>query len=208
MPRRQLPTEPEPDKETLDIPITDNYRRMSVGHRVWDVNSMFNDMSRDSKRRGIIERIHDRIRYRWFRDLDTAWPEFKRGVKNLVFWFPTVWQDRDWDQHYLNTMMERKIRKMLAYRKDPNSNYMACVGEEKVNRAMLEMAELLKRINEDMYSMRGDMGARPCEVWHMPFVDLQISPFKNSWEYEKYMQKQDMSRFCKLFKKYYNAMWD
>jgi hypothetical protein len=31
------------------------------------------------------------------------------GVKNLIKWFPIIWRDRDWDQSYIFTILQKKL---------------------------------------------------------------------------------------------------
>ena len=31
------------------------------------------------------------------------------GVKNLIKWFPIIWKDRDWDQSYIYTILQKKL---------------------------------------------------------------------------------------------------
>ena len=77
---KRLQASIDTDVTLAKIPIQDNWRSMSIGHRIWGVQSMFKEMTCERNRRGILKRVHDRIRYGWFRDLDRVWPEFKRGV--------------------------------------------------------------------------------------------------------------------------------
>jgi hypothetical protein len=31
------------------------------------------------------------------------------GIKNLIRWFPIVWNDRDWDFHYMMLFIKKKL---------------------------------------------------------------------------------------------------
>lgn len=46
----------------------------------------------------IFKRIYDFCRY-----------DFKRGIKNLVIWFPTIWGDRQWDHQYIYKIFRQKL---------------------------------------------------------------------------------------------------
>ena len=41
--------------------------------------------------------------------------EFKRGVKNLIYWFPIIWKDRNWDSHYIFDIMKHKLTSQSNY---------------------------------------------------------------------------------------------
>ena len=32
------------------------------------------------------------------------------SIKNLIKWFPIIWKDRDWDDHYIWEIMKNKLR--------------------------------------------------------------------------------------------------
>lgn len=66
------------------------------------------------------------------------------GIKNIIAWFPIIWQDRDWDWFFLARIMEFKMRNMSKALKYGNH-----VGCEKDSKRLLICAELLKRLQED-----------------------------------------------------------
>ena len=35
--------------------------------------------------------------------------DFKHGIKNLIKWFPVIWKDRDWDDHYIWEVLKFKL---------------------------------------------------------------------------------------------------
>lgn len=41
--------------------------------------------------------------------------EFKRGIKNLIYWFPIIWKDRDWDSSYIFDIMKHKLSSTANY---------------------------------------------------------------------------------------------
>ena len=36
--------------------------------------------------------------------------DIKSGVRNLVRWFPVIWNDEDWDQYYLYVILKQKLK--------------------------------------------------------------------------------------------------
>ena len=36
-----------------------------------------------------------------------------QGIKNLIAWFPTIWQDRDFDYVFLSRILKLKLERML-----------------------------------------------------------------------------------------------
>lgn len=41
--------------------------------------------------------------------------DFIEGLKNLIYWLPVIWNDRQWDHSYLTKMLHRKLSKMEEY---------------------------------------------------------------------------------------------
>ena len=38
-----------------------------------------------------------------------------QGIKNLVRWFPIIWRDRDWDDHYIFEVLKFKLKNQSKY---------------------------------------------------------------------------------------------
>jgi len=43
--------------------------------------------------------------------------DIHQGVGNLIRWFPVIWRDRDYDEHYLFAVMKKKLRQMAKCQK-------------------------------------------------------------------------------------------
>lgn len=41
--------------------------------------------------------------------------DFIYGIKNLWRWFPVIWRDRNWDQHYIYNILIHKLEKQATY---------------------------------------------------------------------------------------------
>ena len=82
-------------------------------------------------------RLHWRIR------------NFLTSCHNLIKWFPTIWNDRDWDGHYILKIIQKKIefqRKELV-----NANRHTRIESD--NRDMTLALNLLERVKEEYYSL-------------------------------------------------------
>jgi hypothetical protein len=54
--------------------------------------------------------------YRWLRwKLPYQHKYIKYGVKNLYKWFWVIWNDRDWDHHYIFQVLKFKLEKQADY---------------------------------------------------------------------------------------------
>lgn len=41
--------------------------------------------------------------------------QFLIGIHNLVYWFPVIWNDRNWDGEYTLKILQRKIKSVRKY---------------------------------------------------------------------------------------------
>ena len=90
-------------------------------------------------RKGLSARIwrnlHWRIRY------------FIGGIKNIIRWIPTLYKDKDWDEWYILTILQKKIefqRKEIIY---ANRH----IDVDRDNRDMTIVLNLIERVKEDYY---------------------------------------------------------
>lgn len=79
--------------------------------------------------------LHWRIRY------------FIEGCKNIIRWAPTLYKDKDWDDWYIFTILQKKIefqRKEIIY-----ANRHTQVDRD--NRDMTIVLNLIERVKEEYY---------------------------------------------------------
>jgi len=91
----------------------------------------------DWERTTLFGKLHWRIR------------NFLTSCNNLIKWFPTIWNDRDWDGHYILKILQKKIefqRKELV-----NANRHTRIESD--NRDMTLALNLLERVKEEYYSL-------------------------------------------------------
>lgn len=72
--------------------------------------------------------------------------DIKTGVKNLIKWFPIIWNDRDYDQFYFYKILEFKMRNM---RDDFNSTQLVDMKEEAAQ--LSKCVDALNRLAEENY---------------------------------------------------------
>ena len=89
----------------------------------------------DWDRNTIWKRFHWRIR------------NFLIGCRNIIKWAPTLFEDRDWDQYHIYTILQKKIefqRKEIVY-----ANRSTRVWQD--NRDMTIILNLLERVKDSYY---------------------------------------------------------
>lgn len=58
------------------------------------------------------------------RKITEWWYFITRGIKNLVYWFPLIWNDRDWDHAYMEYILLHKLKRMYKRFSDPTATYV------------------------------------------------------------------------------------
>jgi hypothetical protein len=66
-----------------------------------------------------------------------------QGIKNLIYWFPVIWRDRDWDTTYIWNILSYKLKKQAIN----TGKYGLKYDSDK----MLTCAKLIDKINNDEY---------------------------------------------------------
>ena len=104
-----------------------NYKKLIIPKdSVWDRKTLSARIRRN---------LHWRIRY------------FIGGCKNIIRWIPTLYKDKDWDDWYIFTILQKKIelqRKEIIY-----ANRHMEVDRD--NRDMTIVLNLIERVKEEYY---------------------------------------------------------
>jgi hypothetical protein len=69
------------------------------------------------------------------------------GVKNLIKWFPIIWRDRDWDQSYIYTILQKK----LELHAEGIAKRDILVSSQRDAEMMRTSARLIEKIKNDYY---------------------------------------------------------
>ena len=120
-----------------------------------------------------------------------------RGIKNLISWFKVIYNDRDWDNAYMEIMLYKKlcgIHKALM-----QDEYVTTSRKKSIQALLICIAILERRLNE----------------WYMEVYDL--SPSTDSDDtflcYESNLlevmsiEKRDQQVLWKLIQKYSEYWW-
>ena len=96
----------------------------------------------------------------WFKqDAKYAHRDFAKGVKNLVRWFPTIWKDRDWDDHFIWILLEKKLTHQSNYTLTRGRHLDATRDAQR----MMTCVRLIQKVREEYY--------------HMEYMDYQKNEF-------------------------------
>ena len=90
--------------------------------------------------------------------------DFLYGLKNLVFYFKTIWQDRPWDYLFILKLLDKKLEQIELHRKDKYfgvfGKHIDFEGEEKILKRLIEIREQIQIIVEEKCYMEKEEGAK------------------------------------------------
>jgi hypothetical protein len=112
-----------------------------------------------------------------------------KGIKNLIRWFPTIWKDRDWDDHFIWEILKVKLKNQ--------SNFIGRSGihvsAKRDAEIMMTCVRLMKLIQDDFYSHEYSEYHKT-KHWFEPTEDMEGY---STWE-SKLLEEN----FNDYFKKY------
>lgn len=115
--------------------------------------------------------------------------DFTTGIKNLWYWIPVIWKDRNWDDSFIFTVLSHKLKAQAKY----IGTHGLHVNNWKDERDMMICVRLIEKVQEEWYSMEY-MDYHKTKHWFEPVPD---KPGYSSWE-----SKQLEENFEDYFAKY------
>ena len=92
---------------------------------------------------------------------------FKQGIKNLWYWFPIIWKDRNWDQDYIYEVLKHKLKAQAKYIGDTNRHTRA----KQDARRIIICTKLIQLCQDETYAteytsyFEDKHWFEPCEGW-------------------------------------------
>lgn len=94
-------------------------------------------------------KILNKIIYWWKFEGKYLHREIPRSIKSLIRWFPIIWKDRDWDDHYIWIILENKLTFQAKYIGGRDYHLNAKRDAE----IMMTCVRLIQRVREEYYKM-------------------------------------------------------
>jgi hypothetical protein len=113
--------------------------------------------------------------------------DIAQGFRNLWKWFPIIWKDRDWDDHFIFEVLKFKIKNTSKY----TEKKQRFVGWEKEVRYMKICETLIDRIQTEYY-----------QTEYQDYHDFDISavPTENgSYQVVFDVKRDDTAEFVKKY---------
>jgi hypothetical protein len=149
------------------------------------------------------EDLKNRPRPNFFRRIYLWWNHdgryyhkyFKQGVKNILYWFPVIWKDRDWDGHYIFEILQHKLTAQANYIGKRDFHTRA----QQDARRMRLCVKLIKKVQEEDYTMEY-LDYHKDRVW---FTDVEERPGNSLYNSEEIWEKYDdyFARYPLVYKR-------
>lgn len=122
------------------------------------------------------------------------------GIKNLIDWFPVIWEDRQWDNAYLEKILIRKMELMKEFYENPKN----CV---QVDESRLEIVETLANAIE-LYNHMDDHIDLWWEEVHPNFETMSDEDRKAALNKSLKIEQESHERFWDYIKTNVRLWWD
>jgi len=130
-----------------------------------------------------------KIKLWWIHEGKYLHRNIQKGIHNLYRWFPIIWKDRDWDDHYIWVLLEQKLINQANFIGKRGIHLHA----ERDAERMMTCVRLIKRIREEYYQMEY-MDYHKCEFhWD----DMPDEP-----DYKQLRIEELSENFNEYFRKY------
>jgi hypothetical protein len=120
----------------------------------------------------------------WWRFDGKYYPKFlKYGIKNIIYWFPIIWKDRNWDHSYILTILQHKLKAQAKYIGSKDRHTRA----KQDARRMKICINLIEKLQESFYETEYMVYAKE-KHWFEPVKGKEgYSSWESEivWEYYK-----------------------
>ena len=137
------------------------------------------------------EDLKNRPRPNFFRRIYLWWAHdgryyhkyFREGLKNIWYWFPVIWKDRNWDDHYIFEILQHKLEAQANYIGRRDFHTRAQLDAKRMRLCV----KLIKKVQEEDYTMEY-MDYAKDRVW---FTDVEDRPGSSLYNSEEVWEKYD-----------------
>lgn len=95
------------------------------------------------------------LKHHWLKIWDHIifhpWYSLKRGVRNLVKWFPIIWGNDCWDYSFLCNLMDKQLKEMENFFYSEDTHIMSA---KRYGRQIRWTRKLMNMWREEYYSMK------------------------------------------------------
>jgi len=150
---------------------------------------IFEQWQEERESRSWLRRKIDYISLWWEHDGRYMGKQFVQGIKNVWYWFPVIWKDRNWDDSFIFDILSHKLKSHAKYIGGRGIH----VSAERDAEVMMTCVRLIEKVQDEWYSAEY-MDYHKTKHWFEPVKD---KPGYSTWE-----SKELEENFDDYFKKY------
>jgi hypothetical protein len=129
------------------------------------------------------------ISLKWNHEWKYIPKNIKQGFKNLKYWLPIIWKDRNYDHRYIYTILQHKLKSQSKYIGDRDWHTRAKRDAE----LMMTCVRLLDKVGDEWYSSEYS-DYHKTKHW--------FSPYEDNEGYSTWESRQLSENFDDYFAKY------
>lgn len=137
--------------------------------------------------------------FKYWMKITYPFRKFCRFIERLIFWFPVLWKDEDWDSQYLLDLVEFKLKRMSVHL-DKYSHHLYKDRDVKEIKTVLSHIDHYNSLNscDDKYVEQ----TKSMSTWELtPEGNRRFK--SNLTKREKYLLKRNIE----LEKWHWNEIW-
>ena len=110
---------------------------------------IFEEWAEEREARSWLRKKLDSISLWWEHNGRYLGNEFIRGIKNLWYWLPVIWKDRNWDDSFIFTILSHKLKAQSAYIGGRGIH----ISAERDAEIMMTCVRLIEKVKDEYYGM-------------------------------------------------------
>ena len=150
---------------------------------------IFEQWQEERDARNPFRKVIDKIDMWWRHEGQYIPSNVKEGIKNLWYWLPVIWKDRNFDHQYIFDILSHKLKAQSVYIGGRDIHQNAKRDAE----VMMTCVRLIEKVSSEWYSMEY-MDYHKTKHWFEPCEDKEGY---STWE-----SKQIEENFDDYFAKY------
>jgi len=150
---------------------------------------IFEQWREERESRSWLRRKIDSFSLWWKHDGGYMHLEFIKGIKSVRYWLPIIWNDRNWDYHFIFTILSHKLKAQADYigGRDIHSR------SKRDAEVMMTCVRLTEKIVDEYYS---------CEYMDYHKEKHWFEPVEDNPEFSSWKTKELEDNFDDYFAKY------
>ena len=150
---------------------------------------IFEQWQEERESRSWLRRKIDYISLWWEHDGRYMGKQFVQGIKNVWYWFPVIWKDRNWDHRFIFDILAHKLKAQAEY----IGKYGLHLNNWKDERDMMICVRLIEKVKDEWYGMEY-MDYHKNKTWFEPCEDKE--------GYSEWKSREVEENFDDYFAKY------